>query len=157
LSTCIPLKMAKFMIKALAVAALVCLVVDLAAASEVHQHQEAVSNGATDEIIDTTSTAAPSSFKEKVKGFYSSVKEGASGAFESVSDSVSDAAHKLEEKRKEAVAGTKKLVNGAIDKIKNSYKHGDSEEEVPRVPESAEEHAKHAIDSAKTAVKTEKL
>jgi len=152
--------MAKFMIKALAVAALVCLVVDLAAASEVLQKQEAVGYGATDEIKDTTSTVAPSSFKDKVKGFYSSVKEGASGAFESVSDSVSEAAHKLEEKRKEAVAGTKKLVNGAIDKIKNSYdsyKNGDSEEEVPRVPESAEEHAKHAIDSVKSAVKTEKL
>lgn len=133
----------------------------LATATEVLQHQEAVGTyEPSDEIKDTsTTTAAPSSFKDKVKGYLNSVKEGASDAFESVSDSVSGAAHKLEEKRKEAVAGTKKLVNGAIDKLKSSYdsyKHGDSEEEVPRVPESAEEHAKHAIDDAKAAVKTDK-
>lgn len=133
----------------------------LATPSEVLQQQEAVSSYAqTDEIKDTPTTVTPSSFKDKVKGYFASVKEGASDAFESVSDSVSGAAHKLEEKRKEAVAGTKKLVNGAIDKIKSSYdtyKHGDSEEEVPREPESAEEHAKHAVDGAKAALKTEKL
>lgn len=107
-----------------------------------------------EEETSSTTTAAPSTFKEKVKGFVNSVKEGASDAFESVSDSVSGAAHKLDEKRKEAVAGTKKLVTGAIDKIKNSYdslKHGkESEESVPRIPESSsEEQTKQMAESVK--------
>lgn len=96
-----------------------------------------------EEIKETESTtAAPSSFKDKFKGFVSSVKEGASEAFESVSDSVSDATHKLDEKRKEVVAGTKSIVNGAITKIKSSFSKSNSTEDEPRVPESSEEQQK---------------
>lgn len=79
-------------------------------------------------------TRGPSTFKDKVKGFFSNVKEGASDAYESVSDSVNGAAHKLDEKRKEAVAGTKKLVNGVVEKIKQKYESiksdGKDEQEV---------------------------
>jgi len=73
----------------------------------------------------------------------SSVKEGASEALD-----------KLDDKRKEAVAGTKKFVSGAIDKIKHtydSYKNGNSEENVPRIPESSEEHVKNVGEKAKDA------
>jgi uncharacterized protein YjbJ (UPF0337 family) len=90
-------------------------------------------------------TAAPSSFKEKFKGFVTSVKEGASDAYESVSDSVSGATHKLDEKRKEVVAGTKSIVNGAITKIKNSFSKSHSAEDEPRDPESSEEHQKKPV------------
>lgn len=109
----------------------------------------------TSEREEEPTTKVPNSFKDKVKGFVNSVKEGASDAFESVSDTVSEAAHKLDKKRKEAVAGTKKLVNGALDKIKDSYdsfKHSDeSEETVPKVPESSlKEQAQHVVDTVKT-------
>lgn len=70
---------------------------------------------------DVSSTTASSSFKDKLKGIVSSVKEGAVDTYESVSESVSGAAHSFDEKRKEVVAGTKKLVNTAIGKIKNKY------------------------------------
>lgn len=118
----------------------------LAASEDTLQHQIADSLPDIKDIKDikddiaVPTTAAPSSFKDKFKGFVSSVKEGASDAFESVSDSVSGAAHKLDEKRKEAVAGTKNIVNGAITKIKNSFGKPDSAEvDEPRVPESSEE------------------
>lgn len=114
----------------------------LAASDDSHQHhemdhQQTIGHGAADKDSEPTSQA-PSTFKDKFKGFVSSVKEGASDVIE-----------KLDEKRKEAVAGTKKLV----DKIKNKYdeyKNGDSSEEnVPRVPELIDEHAKHAADKVK--------
>lgn len=91
----------------------------------------------------TTVTTEPSkTFKDKFNGFVSSVSESVSGA-----------AHKLDEKRKEAVAGTKKLVNGAIEKIKTTYdnlKHGDDsdEQQVPRDPNSSEEHEGHVKKTA---------
>jgi len=140
--------MAKFAIKALVVAALVCLVFDLAASDNSHQHQQnedshqqTIGHVEKDTTAETTPT--PSTFKDKLKGFVSSVKEGASEALD-----------KLDDKRKEAVAGTKKIVNGAIDKIKHtydSYKNGNSEENVPRIPESSEEHVKNVADKAKDA------
>lgn len=119
----------------------------LAASDDSGQKQNDYS---VDQVVPTTSTAAPSSFKDKVKGFVNTVKEGASDALESVN-----------EKRKEAVAGTKKFVSSTIDKIKHSYdsfKHSDSsEEQVPRVPEeSMEEQAKVAVDKTKDMLKNEK-
>ncbi|CAH1709006.1 uncharacterized protein LOC114132852 isoform X1 [Aphis gossypii] len=142
--------MAKFTIKALVVTALVCLVFDLAASDNSQQHQQnedvhQQTVGYVDKDTSSETTPTPSTFKDKFKGFVSSVKEGAS-----------DALDKLDEKRKEAVAGTKKLVNGAIDKIKHSYdsiKNGNSEENTPRSPESSsEEHVKNAAKDAKDAV-----
>ena len=144
--------MARFTIKALAVAALVCLVFDLSSASSEEQQHTAGYEATADEK-ETATTPAAGTLKDKFKGFVSSVKDGASDAFDSVSDSVSGAAHKLDEKRKEAVAGTKKLVNGAIEKIKSTFKHGDSSEEVPRVPASVEEVGKEAYDQTKSASK----
>ncbi|XP_025194763.1 uncharacterized protein LOC112594275 [Melanaphis sacchari] len=141
--------MAKFAIKALVVTALVCLVFDLAASDNSQQHHQNEDlhqqmAGHVDKDTSAETTPSPSTFKDKFKGFVSSVKEGASEALD-----------KLDEKRKEAVAGTKKLVNGAIDKIKHSYdslKNGNSEENVPRVPDSSsEEHVKNAADKAKEA------
>jgi uncharacterized protein YjbJ (UPF0337 family) len=149
--------MARFTIKALAVAALVCLVFDLSSAlpaEEQQQQHTAAGHETTADEKDTATTPAAGTLKDKFKGFVSSVKDGAADAFDSVSDSVSGAAHKLDEKRKEAVAGTKKLVNGAIDKIKSTFnKHGDSSEEVPRDPTPAEEKAKEAYDQAISAMK----
>lgn len=105
-------------------------------------HQQTVGYVDKDPSAETTPT--PSTLKDKFKGFVSSVKEGASEALD-----------KLDEKRKEAVAGTKKLVNGAIEKIKHSYdsiKNGNSEENAPRSPESSsEEHVKNAAEKAKEA------
>lgn len=88
-------------------------------------------------------TAAPGTFKDKLKGFVKNVKDGAADAYETVSDSVSGVAHDINEKGKKAVAGTKKLVSGAIDKIKSSFKKDDEPEvEVPR--SSSAEHHQHA-------------
>ena len=138
-----------FDLKALAVAALVCLVFDLAASDNSHQHQQnedlhQQTVGHVDKDTSAETTPTPSTFKDKFKGFVSSVKEGASEALD-----------KLDDKRKEAVAGTKKLVNGAIDKIKHtyeSYKNGNSEENTPRIPESSsEEHVKNVAEKAKDA------
>ncbi|MDK3205756.1 hypothetical protein, partial [Escherichia coli] len=114
--------MAKFAIRALALAAVACLVFDLTAS------EETTVGGYAEPSI--TTAATPSSFKDKVTGFVNNVKEGAENAYDSVSDKVSGAAHKLDEKRKEAVAGTKKLVSGVVDKIKQKYesfKQGDKE------------------------------
>ncbi|XP_022180336.1 uncharacterized protein LOC111040658 isoform X1 [Myzus persicae] len=134
--------MARFAIKALVVTALVCLVFDLAAADvsqqqqgeDVHQHSVGPA--------DAPETTSPSSFKDKFKGFVTSVKEGAS-----------DTLDNLNEKRKEAYAGTKKLVNGVIDKVKTTFNKASSEEDEPRHPESSsEEHVKDAGNKAKDAV-----
>ncbi|XP_050522777.1 uncharacterized protein LOC126895205 isoform X1 [Daktulosphaira vitifoliae] len=123
-----------FALKTIAITLLVCVIIDLTRANE----QQVLPDGP---II---TEEPPKSFKDKFNGFVTSVKEGASDAYESVSDSVSDAAKKLDEKRKQAVAGTKKLVNGAIEKIKNTYngyKNPEpNEEDVPaKVQETAED------------------
>jgi len=91
---------------------------------------------------DAPETTSPSSFKDKFKGFVTSVKEGAS-----------DTLDNLNEKRKEAYAGTKKLVNGVIDKVKTTFNKASSEEDTPRIPDSSsEEHIKDAANKAKDAV-----
>lgn len=93
-------------------------------------------------VYDGTTTEGPATtthgtFKDKFKGFVKNVKDGAAEAYEAVSDSVSEVAHDINEKRKDAVAGTKQLVNKAIGKIKNSFKKDSAEEDVPR---SSTEH-----------------
>jgi hypothetical protein len=140
--------MARFAIKALVVTALVCLVFDLAASEENHQqhgtedvHQQTVGHATADKDAPETTTSS-GSFKDKFKGFVSSVKEGASDTLEN-----------LNEKRKEAYAGTKKLVNGVIEKVKTTFNKASSEEDQPRHPESSsEEHIKDAAKKAKDAV-----
>ncbi|KAL4121446.1 hypothetical protein QTP88_013960 [Uroleucon formosanum] len=129
--------MARLAIKALVVTALVCLVFDLAASLENHKLP------GEDVILDVPeTTTTSSSFKDKFKGFVNNVKEGASETLDT-----------LNEKRKEAYAGTKKLVNGVIDKVKTTFGKGSSEEDEPRAPESSsEEHIKNAADKAKDAV-----
>lgn len=107
-----------------------------------HETATSASYGPTDApSADISSTTASSSFKDKLKGFVSSVKEGAVDTYESVSESVSDAAHSLDEKRKEVVAGTKKLVNTTIGKIKNKYDSFKSGEKdvTTHEPDSSEE------------------
>lgn len=108
-----------------------------------HQHgQDVVQQtiGHADKDAPETSTSS-SSFKDKFKGFVASVKEGAAETLDT-----------LNEKRKEAYAGTKKIVNGVIDKVK-SFNKGSSEEDEPRAPESSssEEHVKDAANKAKDA------
>ncbi|XP_060866793.1 uncharacterized protein LOC132942438 isoform X1 [Metopolophium dirhodum] len=139
--------MARFAIKAIIVTALVCLVFDLAASDEnLQQHgqdvlQHTVGHATADKDAPETATSS-SSFKDKFKGFVASVKEGASETLDT-----------LNEKRKEAYAGTKKIVNGVIDKVK-SFNKGSSEEDEPRAPasSSSEEHVKDAANKAKDAV-----
>jgi len=121
--------------------------VQLAASDENHQQhgqdvlQQTIGHATADKDAPETTTSS-SSFKDKFKGFVASVKEGASDTLET-----------LNEKRKEAYAGTKKIVNGVIDKVK-SFNKGSSEEDEPRAPESSssEEHVKDAANKAKDAV-----
>lgn len=121
--------------------------VQLAASDENHQqhgaedvHQQTIGHATADKDAPETTTSS-SSFKDKFKGFVSSVKEGAS-----------DTLDNLNEKRKEAYAGTKKLVNGVIDKVKTTFNKASSEEDQPRHPESSsEEHVKDAANKAKDA------
>lgn len=109
--------------------------------------------------VPPTTPAASGTFKDKLKNIVTSVKEGASGAYESVSDSVSGAAHKLDEKRKEAVAGTKKVVNSFVDKIKQSFKGGDNDDgghdhsAGHEVSASVQQQAAEANDYAQSASK----
>lgn len=126
---------------------LICCFVQLAASDENHQqheadvHQQTVGHGTADKDAPETSTSS-SSFKDKLKGFVSSVKEGASETLET-----------LNEKRKEAYAGTKRVVNGVIEKVKTTFNKASSEEDKPRSPEtSSEEHIKDAGNKAKDAV-----
>lgn len=109
--------------------------------------QRVESNSSYDTVTtyeDGQTTASPSmagTIKDKLKGFVKNVKEGAADAYETVSDSVSEVAHDINEKGKKAVAGTKKLVNGAIDKIKNTFKNDDETEvEVPRSSSTEPNH-----------------
>lgn len=102
-------------------------------------HQETATESTA---ADVPSSTASSSFKDKLKGFASNVKETAVDAYESVSESVSGAAHSLDDKRKEAVAGTKKLVNAAIEKIKTKYDSFKSgEKDVTKVPADSSEES----------------
>lgn len=113
--------------------------VQLAACDHQQHGQDVLQHSMADKDATETSTAS-SSFKDKFKGFVASVKEGASETLDT-----------LNEKRKEAYAGTKKIVNGVIDKVK-SFNKGSSEEDVPRVPDlSSEEHVKDAANKAKDA------
>lgn len=110
--------------------------------AQVQELQKPIQETATEAAAaDVPSTTASSSFKDKLKGFVSSVKDTAVDTFDSASESVSGAAHSLEEKRKEVVAGTKKVVNAAIEKIKNKYDSFKSgEKDVTKAPaESSEE------------------
>lgn len=103
-------------------------------------------------------TPSSGSFKDKLKGFVTGVKDGAADAYESVSDSVSGAVHKADEKRKEVVASTKKLVNSAIDKIKNQFKQDSGEEhEVPRLPENVGQSAEVVAENAKVVAENAKV
>jgi len=101
------------------------------AASENHQeHGHDVLQQTADKDAPETTTSS-SSFKDKFKGFVNSVKEGASDTLDT-----------LNEKRKEAYAGTKKIVNGVIEKVKTTFHKDSSEEDQPRVPESSSEENK---------------
>lgn len=114
----------------------------MAASDDSHQHhehdlhQQTIGYGTADK--DTPATTPSNSIRDKLKGFVNTVKEGASDALDA-----------LDEKRKEAVAGTKKLMNKIKDKY-DSYKNGNSEEDSPK--ESSEEQTKYATGKAKDAV-----